>query len=202
MVIDMFKKKKNVAADFHDVLSGDEWDLDCSAHEFSFDFPVCNHTEGIDATCNIGYTQGYMNYIVPFEAELFADEKEVTLGVIMPVLEDVEETSGGRPHQKSVSNHKGNILGMVHQEEHKDNSVLPIGMAIDGTNDDLNITIAYIEFLIAMGVVEFTSNVQNGSIRYFTDIRGNKLVQLLVTLKDDKEVIATTPLKFKSFIAD
>ena len=33
MVVDMFKKKKNVTVDFHGVLSGDEWVLDCSCHE-------------------------------------------------------------------------------------------------------------------------------------------------------------------------
>lgn len=200
MIIDFTKANAANNVKFDDVVISDEWELDCSCHEFDYDFPVCNHTKGISFE-NIGYTQGYMNYGVPFEAEIFTDnDNEITLGVILPVLEAIEGKGNSRRNQKSVANAKGNILGMVKNTEHYNNSVLPLGMAIDGENDDLNITIAYVDFLISMGIVEFKSEIQNGSVLYFTDIKGNSLVQILVTLKENGEINATTPLRFKNFI--
>lgn len=200
MVIDMFKNKKKLTADFHDVISGDEWELDCSCHEFSYSFPVCNHTESVNED-NIGFIQGYMNYSVPFEAELFTNYmNEIVLGIVMPVLGEKEIPLGHcKGLQKSAANAKGNVLGMVSKVESWDNSVLTIGMVMDMEEEDINVCIAYVKFIKDMGLIEFTSNVENCSMFYYTDINGTELVKLLITLKHESELIATTPLSFRKF---
>lgn len=199
MVIDMFNKKRSTV-DFHEVLSGDEWDLDCSCHEFSYSFPVCNHTESVNKD-NLGFTQGYMNYRVPFEAELFSNHlNEIVLGIVMPILGEKEVPLGNsKGLQKSAANEKGNVLGMVSQAKSWDNSVLTIGMVMNAEEEDINVSIAYVKFLKSMGVIEFTSNVENCSMFYYTDINGTELVKMLITMKHEGELIATTPLTFRKF---
>ena len=53
-----------------------------------------------------------------------------------------------------------------------------------------------------MDVINFLSKERNGYVEYLTDINGNDLVRVLVTLQyGNGEVVATTPLRFKRFLS-
>lgn len=162
---------------------------------------MCNHKDCVNGD-NIGYVQGMLEDNRPFEAELFLGNGECTLGVIMPIVDEIE-SAVARLETRSASclkNEKGNVIGFVKQVETQDNGVLPIGMVELGETDDLDITCKYVDFLEGLGVVKFLTAERNGYIEYYNDIHGTELVRVLVILQyANGEVVATTPFRFRKF---
>lgn len=206
-VINIFEgrsqEKKN---DWRKVLTGrDKEQLNCDSFTFAseWDFPVCNHKNLVTSN-NIGYIQGLLEDNRPFEAELFLDGGECTLGIIMPILEwisDPIEKKDGKG-VATFSKEKSKVVGLKRQVEFKDNGVLPIGMVEEGETRNSMTLRLYVSFLEDMGVVKFLGKERNGYVEYLTDINGNDLVRVLVTLQyENGEVVATTPFRFKKFLS-
>lgn len=204
-IINMFAKgdedKRVVAnknSNWREVLTGKEFDelsYDCYTFAGKWNFPVCNHKGCVNAD-NIGYVQGMLEDNRPFEAELFLGNGECTMGVIMPMVDEIEgvAASHGPRSARCLKNEKGNVLGFVKQVESQDNGVLPFGMVELGETDDLDITCKYVDYLEGLGVVKFLTVERNGYIEYYTDIHGTELVRVLITLQyANGEVVATTP---------
>lgn len=79
----MNKQKDFNSQVFNEVATYDGLDNDDS-RELSYPFPRCNHIAGV-TEYNAGYTRGFLNYDIPFEAEIFAnDNSEIWLAVVMP----------------------------------------------------------------------------------------------------------------------
>jgi len=78
---------------------------------------------------------------------------------------------------------EGNILEFITESEKMDNSILDIGMVDDGEEKDHAVLEKYVEFLDKAGIVSFATNVLNGTVLYRTDILGNPLAKIIVTLK-------------------
>ena len=168
-----------------------------------WDFPICNHKNCVTSD-NIGYVQGLLEDNRPFEAELFLANGGCILGVIMPVLEwlsdPIEKRDGRGVPVFSKENSK--VRGLVRQAELKDNGVLPIGMVEEGEAGNSMTIMLYTGFLEDMGILTFLGKERNGYVEYLTDINGNDLVRVLVTLQyENGEVVATTPLRFKRFLS-
>lgn len=195
------QEKKN---DWRKVLTGKEYEvLKYNSFTFSskWSFPVCNHRECVTKD-NIGYVQGILANNRPFEAELFLGNNECSVGLIMPVIDEIESmVNNDKVHNTSlINNENSNVLGFVRQAETQDNGILPIGMVEIGDTDDLGIISQYVEFLEDMGVIKFLSSERNGYVEYYRDIQGSNLVRVVVTLQyENGEVVATTPFMFRRF---
>ena len=80
-----------------------------------------------------------------------------------------------------------------------DNSVLDIGMIEEATEDSKEVIEDYVDFLVKNGIVTFSSNVLNGTVMYRTDILGNELAKIIISLREGEDFWAYTDLSFIEF---
>lgn len=164
----------------------------------SYDFPMCNHIRDVGPE-NIGYTTGITEDGFFYEAEVYEYEQQGRqfreLAVVMSdmkyMIYDFGDGDDSIPDPQ--------IKGYTNKYDLIDHSVLAIGMGERGREDALDITMWYVDYLEAVGIVEFTTNVRNGSLLYLTDERGTDLVQISIGLVTNGLEEATTPLKFREF---
>ena len=159
-------------------------------YEAKYALPFCNHTEGLSFR-NIGYTVGITEDGVPFEAELFRDDDEISISVLIPAIFDsnpVEEIEGSK------------ILYFRDEASFHDNSVLDLGMVDEGEEDELCVVQRNVDFLVDRGIIAFASDFWNGNVQYRVDVLGNDLNKIVVTLEDKDGVWAFTDLSFRDFI--
>ncbi len=168
-------------------------------------FPVCNHTVEIGKE-NLGYTQGIMMDGVPFEAELWTNDTETCVSFILPeeVLEiqDDDEEEGlwleEVPYEeKGVPDNT--VEGIELSKESADYSVLDIGMVDRGYINEVDVIEEYVSYLEDMGLLEYTTKLRNGTLRFLTDVEGHNVVCVIISLLIDGEVQARTPLNFRAF---
>lgn len=93
----------------------------------------------------------------------------------------------------------GNTLGFHNEVQTFDHSVLTVGMVDRGTEDDLSVTMKYVQKLTDAGLVFFTGLMENGAVFYMTDVTGSDLVRINIALEIDGNTVAKTPLRFRSF---
>lgn len=191
--------------------------------------PICNHTECVSKD-NIGYCQGIFEDGTPFEAELYKAEEEVGLALIMPLLdkikleygydsrycnplednviplpknhipENFEAIDDSLTVSKEEKNTPSKVKYLQGQSEYTDNSILWIGMALNGVEEDISVLQDYVDYLKDNEVIRFTSPLENCAIFYCTDIAGHDFAKLNITLKEKGgAVIAETSLKFSPF---
>ena len=173
--------------------------------------PICNHTECVNKD-NIGYCQGIFEDGTPFEAELYKAGKEEGLALIMPLLHDLEDelppqdlSSNPQYLNSGTANTKdttepSKVKYLKGQSEYTDNSVLWIGMAFNGMEEDIEVLQDYVKYLKDNEVIRFTSPLENCAIFYCTDVAGHDFAKLNITLKEESgAVIAETSLKFTPF---
>lgn len=154
-------------------------------------FPICNHTQEIDAS-NLGFCQGIVSDGNPFEAELWENEEEKALTVILPELEI--------PVQKTNSlGESSNVVGFKTDYPYEDGSVLWIGMVNNGQEHDDEIVQFYVDYLKESGLIEFAGDMENGAVIYCTDIAGSNLVNVTIALEEKGHILAETDLKFTPF---
>ena len=197
------QEKKN---DWRKTLTGrdkDQLNDGTVAFASEWDFPICNHKNCVTRD-NLGYVQGLLEDNRPFEAELFLDNGECIIGIIMPVLERLSDPIEKRDGRSApvFSKENSKVRGLVRKAELRDNGVLPIGMVEEGETHNFMTIQLYTGFLEDMGIIKFTGKERNGYVEYLTDINGNDLVRVLITLQyGNGEVAATTPLRFKRFLS-
>ena len=159
------------------------------------DFAVCNHTRGVTEN-NIGYVGGMLDGEIPFEAELFQygenNDLQKEISVLMPIIKNRSELD-------CTQNNKGNVIGFEYEIEINDMSVLTVGMVENGQESDENTIRYYVELLENSGIIQFTGNLQSGSVFYFTDVNGNEFAQVHMGLITCGNQEAVTPLKFRKF---
>ena len=160
-------------------------------YEAKYDFPLCNHREELSKK-NIGYSIGITEGGVPFEAEIFEHEDEMTLSVIIPSIFDSNPVD--LPEME-----ESNILYFRDSFPTHDYGILDIGMVDDGEEDELDVTQKNVDFLVDNGIITFASNYWNGTVEYRVDELGNDLTKILITLKKGDEFWAYTDLDFRPF---
>lgn len=177
-----------------EITAHEEHDDASKFFESTFDFPICNHTK--EATeQNIGYTQGIMSDGTPFEAELWTNENEHQISVVMPVLAEKDMSAVTVQNQMQCEN----VIGFHNEVSSCDNSILCIGMVDCGIEDELSIIMQYVDLLENAGIVSFTTDMKNGAVFYLTDVNGSDLVRVDIALIVDGQATATTPLHFRAF---
>ena len=167
-------------------------------------FPICNHTQGITAV-NLGYCQGVTGDGKPFEAELWENDAEKAITIIMPEIADLTEVSEKKI--KNVSDASdvtggAKVIGFKSSHDYYDESVLWIGMVECGQEQNDDVLRFYIDYLKEMGLIEFTGNVENGSLIYCTDIAGTDLVHVTIAMEEGNEIGARTSLRFRPFLGE
>ena len=160
-------------------------------YESFTDFPICNHSVSINQN-NIGYTQGILDGGIPFEAELWNNANGQSPSVVMPEIFIVEQMD-------NISDEYRKVVTYRNQAESMHEGVLTIGMVDCGVIDDFDLTIKYVDFLEEKGLIEFVAEMRNGTVFLNTDIEGHDLVNVTITLKEDGNFFATTPLQFRNF---
>lgn len=88
---------------------------------------------------------------------------------------------------------------MAMKEQSIDYSALDIGMVDNGEVSHMETIQRYIDYFQKNGLLRFTSYVYNGAGWYRTDILGNDLIKIVITLSENGQVFAETNLKFKNF---
>lgn len=69
-----------------------------------------------------------------------------------------------------------------------------------GVETDETIVFQYVDYLEDTGIFRFTGDLKNGYVGYMTDVRGNLLAQVIVTLSVGRRTDAMTKLHFRPFI--
>ena len=161
----------------------------------NYDYPVCNHTDGVTEK-NLGFVKGITAGGVPFEAELFEKDENLTMAVIIPaIFNDAYEDE----EDDELSDENTNITSMHYEVESVDYSVLDIGMVDDAMEDNTDVVRDYVDFLVNNGIVTFASNLLNGTVLYRIDVLGNELAKVLITMREGEELWAYTDLDFTEF---
>lgn len=168
----------------------DDYDLDGDYYEAIKPFPVCNHTAEVGKE-NLGYVQGIFFDGIPFEAELWEYGDSTNVSFVFPKLWRMEEP------KESIK--EGNVVGFHERVQRTFCCALTVGMVDNGAATDFNTTLAYIEYLKEKEVISFVTDVENGSVLYVTDIEGHDLVHVIITLRENGECLAHTPLGFHDF---
>lgn len=157
--------------------------------EAEYDMAGLNHRVGI-CDSNLGWTRGIFEDGVPFEAELWEEDEDLNLCVIILEIFEIEEKKKRIPEQ-----------GLKKTEDlfHMDKSVLKIGTTDLGYVDDIDVVIQYVEYLEMFEVISFLDNYRNGAIRLLQDSEGNNLVRIIIGLNIGDEACAECFLDFRRF---
>lgn len=198
--IDIFKdvfgdKISDGKADEGFVISPDMEDEPVGYYQSKYEYPVCNHTEGITEK-NIGYTRGITASGVPFEAELFEEDDALTMAVVMPAI--YNDAYEGHEDDE-LSDENINITAMHYDVESLDYSALDYGMVDDAMEENTDVVNDYVQFLVRNGLVTYASNLINGAVLYRVDVLGNDLAKVLITMKEGETFWAYTDLDFNEF---
>jgi hypothetical protein len=120
------------------------------------------------------------------------------LAVVIPAI--FTDACGNMDEKFSDEN--GHITAMHYNVESSDDTVLDIGMVDVAVEENIEIVTNYVDFLIESGLVDFSSNMVNGTVLYQTDALGNSLAKILITMQDGDDVWAYTDLLFDDFPAN
>lgn len=162
--------------------------------ESGYDMPYCNHSGASEE--NIGFSVGVMSDGTPFEAECWECGGTLALNVVIP------QKAGFYSKKRCLENtdKKGNApIPFYTQQEIYCFGLLCAGMVDGGEENDIQIIQEYVDYLVEMGLVNFSSEAYNGIIFYRTVELGNDLVEIIITLLEDDEVYANTNLKLRPF---
>ena len=133
---------------------------------------------------------------MPFEAELFEKDENLTMAVIIPaIFNDAYEDE----EDDELSDENTNITAMHYEVESVDYSVLDIGMVDDAMEENTDVVRDYVDFLVNNGIVTFASNLLNGTVLYRIDVLGNELAKVLITMREGEDLWAYTDLDFTEF---
>lgn len=147
---------------------------------------------------NLGYTQGILDDGTYYEAELWVWDGCTNVSIILPEKQEyVPDNSflARKTEEKIVD--AGELTCAA---EASDRSVLIQGMAIREESLCYEETSRYVDYLENMGLIEFPSQLRNGSASAYTDVLGNSVVQIIVTLDDPEYgVMANSRMHFAPF---
>ena len=158
--------------------------------ESAYPFPICNHTQEIDEA-NIGYTCGMFASCIPFEAELWKDDEYGTKHLTIVIPEELEDVATVLAADDKPPRRRGSTMGWK--------SALTVGMIdreIEGTQDEHDYYMLEVTFV---EIIKMRGDRIDILLRYLTDLGGNNVVALDITLERNGIVFADTELNFRPF---
>lgn len=161
-------------------------------YESRYAMEQLNHSECVDHD-NIGWTSGVLVNGIPFEAELWVMDNELSMSVMIPeVLSEQLESS----EQIEFNMEDNTVISCCARIE---NGVLKVGLDDVGIVYDDEVIIRYVEFLEEFGLVTFCGEEYNGGGHRYRDKSGNHIIEVIVTLNSNGKTFAETPLAFRGF---
>lgn len=161
----------------------------------NYDYTVCNNTDGVTEK-NLVFVKGIIAGGVPFEAELFEKDENLTMAVIIPTIYNYACKD---KENDELSDKNTNIIVMHYEAESADYSVLDIGMVDDAMEESTDVVRNYVDFLANNDIVTLAFNLLNGAVLYRRDVLGNELAKVLITLREGEDLWAYTNLNFTEF---
>ena len=164
--------------------------------QFQSDFPYIqyNFSPRNIGKENIGYAHGVTIDGIPYMAEKWEIDGKVDVCFYLPVLEDLidgmdeEEVEKCEAMEQSAECH-----------DVKGGQMLCIGMVDNCVENEIPVMEAYFEYLDTVGLLEFTTQVRAAYYLLLTDVNGNDVFALTITLEEDGNVLAVTPLRWIPF---
>jgi hypothetical protein len=148
----------------------------------------------------MGFARGVTISGVPFEAEVTSKDDVTTLAIMIPAI--FNDARADKDRKQDATGADNRITAMHYDVESLDYTVLDIGMIDDGIEENDDIMTDYVGFLIETGLVEYVSNMVNGTVLYRIDALGNNLAKIMITMQDGDDVWAYTDLLFEDFPAN
>ena len=139
---------------------------------------------------NIGFAQGLTEDGIPFIAEKWDNGETVNATYYIPAIEDFDSLEG----ERLVDSRTGTGCFSFDVLMNNHCAVLGIGMIEAGYVDSLVVCNAYVSYLVAVGLVAFTTDYLNGSVTRLIDFDGNSIVSITVTLTEKGEELAYSDL--------
>ena len=160
--------------------------------QFQSDFPYIqyNFSPRNIGRENIGYAHGVTIDGIPYMAEKWEIDGKVDVCFYLPVLEDLIDGMDEAEEEKCEA--------MAQSADHYDvkgGQMLCIGMVDNCVENEIPVMEAYFEYLDTVGLLEFTTQVRAAYYLLLTDINGNDVFALTVTIEEDGNVLAVTPLR-------
>jgi len=122
----------------------------------------------------------------------------VCVNIFFPQLEDLSKAAKDKEQTEDKATNKIIDLPTASiQGEVTYIGFLPIGMVVrEDWTDDLKEQQRYAQFLLDMGLIDYTGEYANLALRYLTDIEGHDLVETDIILFEEGEEVAMTSLQF------
>lgn len=159
----------------------------------------CNHSLSNIDSDNYGYAYGVTKDQIPFEAELWYGHNPESTNVTfyLPEIMEFEEVE-----DKPLINQTTGTRTFCTEVQRQYGMALCVGMVDKGMIESLSLLDTYIELLVDSELIAFSSNVLNGAAWRYTDFDGNDIVAVNITLLEDDELMAITPLDWIRFIPE
>ena len=164
--------------------------------QFQSDFPYIqyNFSPRNIGRENIGYAHGVTIDGIPYMAEKWEIDGKVDVCFYLPVLEDLIDGMDEAEEEKCEA-----MAQSAERYDVKGGQMLCIGMVDNCVENEIPVMEAYFEYLDTVGLLEFTTQVRAAYYLLLTDINGNDVFALTVTLEEDGNVLAVTPLRWIPF---
>ena len=127
-------------------------------------------------------------------AEKWEIDGKVDVCFYLPVLDDLidgmdeEEVEKCEAMEQSAERH-----------DVKGGQMLCIGMVDNCVENEIPVMEAYFEYLDTVGLLEFTTQVRAAYYLLLTDVNGNDVFALTITIEENGNVLAVTPLRWIPF---
>ena len=164
--------------------------------QFQSDFPYIqyNFSPRNIGRENIGYAHGVTIDGIPYMAEKWEIDGKVDVCFYLPVLEDLIDGMDEAEEEKCEA-----MAQSADRYDVKGGQMLCIGMVDNCVENEIPVMEAYFEYLDTVGLLEFTTQVRAAYYLLLTDINGNDVFALTVTIEEDGNVLAVTPLRWIPF---
>ena len=143
---------------------------------------------------NVGYAYGTTVTGHPFMAETWRYNNNQDVAFYLPVIDEFMDKEG-----EPLINEETNTEVLTTKAEVKGFHALCVGMINNGYVDDVSVMDAYITFLRECNLIRFESNKYNCYAFLLTDINGNDLIAITISLIFAGELEATTPISWTLF---
>lgn len=155
----------------------------------NFNFSLSNLSEE-----NIGYAYGVISDGCPFMAELWKYGNNQDVAFYLPVIDEFMKLKG-----KPLINKETGTKTFSYNVEVKGFHALCVGMIDNGFVDDLSVENAYVSFLCKNNLLEFEGQMYSSYAFLLTDSNGHDLIAVTISLIQDGDLVASTPLTWTHF---
>ncbi len=162
-------------------------------------FPLlcCNHNINDVEENNYGYAYGVTIEQIPFEAEIWSMGDSTNVTFYLPEIKEFNDVNDDPLIKQTTT------IKTFHAEHELERStVLMTGMVDRGTIDSLSVLEAYTQLLIDSQLIEYKTDMLNAAGFLLTDFAGNDVIAISITIEEDGNILAMTPLSWIPFLPE